>query len=181
MARIADLEEVTEDTIKAVVNRSVKDVHEVSDYNNFGIDSLPQKGAKGLLLSLRNKAHKILIGIKRKVVDRKAKPGETRLYNAFGAEVYLNEAGQIVIKTASGAILTMKEDGSIEINGNTKSAMTFEEFEIVWNNRTTHYLAHTHSNGGGGSPTGAFIAPLLDNAKDMTPAKSLIVKLGANP
>lgn len=179
MARLGDIKESTEETIKVTVNDSTKNEHEVSDYNNYGIDSQPEKGAKAILLSLREKAHKILVGIKRKVTDRKAKPGETRLYSASGSEVYLNEDGEIVIQTSGGAIITMKSTGNIEINGNTKSAMTFEEFKLVWDAFIVAFEAHVHL-GNLGSPTGSPTVPLTSGQKDMTPAKSLKIKLGAN-
>ena len=180
MARLGDVDEVSTEIIKATVNKSVKNTHEVSDYNNFGVDSKPQKGAKVVLLSLREKAHKIMVGVKRLLTQQIAKPGETRLYSAFGSQVYLNEDGEIVIETASGAIMTMKDDATIEINGSAKSAMTFEDFESVWNAYIIKYEAHVHLDPVSGS-TGAPTIPLVAGEKDMTPAKSLIVKLGANP
>ncbi len=154
----------------AIYARSVPDLIE------FGIDALPQKGAKAILLSLREKAHKIMVGIKRKVIDRKAKPGETRLYSAFGSEVYLNEDGEIVIQTSSGAIITMKSDGNIELNGNTKSAMNFEDFKAVWDAFIVSHEGHLHL-GNLGSPTGPPTVALTPAQKDMTPAKNDKVKM----
>ena len=180
MVRRGEVKEVSEDTIKVSVNNTTRNEREVSDYNNYGVDSLPQKGAKGLLLSLREKAHKILVGIKRKTIDRKAKPGETRLYNAFGAEVYLKDNGDIVATTSGGAILTIKEDGDIEINGNVKSAMLWEDFNTVWTAFMTHYKAHTHTVISLGSATSTIIVPITGTQENMSPAKSDKIKLGAN-
>lgn len=198
-ARIAEVEDVDETVIKASLSKGVKNVREVSDYSNYGIDSRPVKGLKCILLSLRNKAYKIFLGIKRQTVDRIAKPGETRLYNQIKSQVYLKENGDVVIESSSEAIITVKGDGTIvvenpsgatinmntdgiiEINGNAKSAMTFEDFEGVWNDFITHYKLHSHPNGNLGTPTLAFDLPAIGSAEeDMTPAKSLKVKLGEN-
>lgn len=180
VARIGEIEDVNEERIQASVNKSTQNTHEVSDYLSYGIDALPEKGAKVVLLSLREKAHKIFIGVKRKLIDRKSKPGETRLYSKTGAQVYLDENDQIIIQTAGGAILTMKQDGTIELDGNQKSAITFEEFETVWNSFIAKYEAHTHTTIALGVPTSTVIVPLVTTDKDMTPAKSTKVKIGQN-
>jgi phage gp45-like len=171
-ARIGEIDSSDEDVIKVSVNKTTKNVREVTDYVPYGIDSRPVAGLKVVLLSLREKAHKILMGIRRKPTDRVSKPGETRLYSASGSQVFLNEDGEIVIETSGGAIITMANDGNIELNGNTKSAMTFQDFETVWDAYIIHYEAHTHSNGNLGTPTGSIITPLAPTDKDMSDAEN---------
>ena len=73
--------------------------------------------------------------------------------------------------------LSIEFDGAtINIAGNTKSFMTFEDFEIVWNLFTTEYNAHLHTSVSGGGPTSAPTPGLTPGASDMSGAINTQVK-----
>lgn len=154
--RIAEVSKIDEDVIQVSIQKSVNNVREVSDYVPYGIDCLPETGAKVALFNLGSKAYKLMMGIKRKVTDRIAKPGETRLYSKTGSQVYLDENDDVIIETDGGAIITCKANGKVELNGNTKSSMTFDDFETIWNLFIVHMDAHIHTDpvsGTTGPPT----------------------------
>jgi len=163
--RIGEVDSVDEERIQVSLNKSVKDTHEVSDYSPYGIDSRPEKGAKVALFNLGGIAHKLMMGVKTLVINTKSKPGETRLYSKTGAEIYLDEDDNITIQTSGGAVLIIREDGKIELNGNGKSSMTFDDFVTVWNAKVAHDDAHIHPDpvsGFTGPPTIATPPPAAD-------------------
>lgn len=172
MGRVGEIDSVDDETIKASVSRSVENTREVNDYVPYGLDSRPVKGLKCLLISLREKAFKILIGVRRKETDKIAKSGESRLYSAFGSEVHLKEDGTIDIKTASGGIITMAAGGKINLNGNAKSAMNFQDFEAIWNAFIIAYELHVHTSALPGVPTSPPTLPLTNPQKDMSGAEN---------
>ena len=98
--QIGKVESIDEERIQIKMNESVKTVYETSDYLPFGIDALPEKGAKAVLFNLGSKAFRLMLGIKRKVADRIAKPGETRLYSKTGSQVYLDENDDVIVQSA---------------------------------------------------------------------------------
>ena len=70
MARVGELDTVDEDVIKVSINKSVRNVREVDEFLPWGIDSRPISGLKAILFSLREKTHKIIMGIQRRDDDR---------------------------------------------------------------------------------------------------------------
>ena len=103
--------------------------------------------------------------------------GSVDMTTDAGSTLTMNADDEIIAETSGGATITMLANGKIELNGNAKNSMTFEDFETVWNNFITHYKLHTHSNGQSGSPTGTIIAPTTPAEEDMTAAKNEQVKL----
>ena len=173
--RIGEVEKVDENSIQVSLHKDVKNVTETTDYSPYGIDSRPQKGAKVFLMNLGARAWKIMMGVRRKGADKKAKPGETRLYDKNGSEVYLREDGSILIKTAGGAMITLNSDGTIEVNGNAKSAMNWTDFNVVWSAFITHMDAHIHTDPVSGV-TGVPTVPTPAGAADMSSAENTKVK-----
>lgn len=175
--RIGEVEDVDEERIQIRMNVGVKNLHEVTQYAPSGIDSRPSVDDKVAVLSLGNKPHKILMGVRKKAVDSKSKPGETRIYSKFGQQVYLNEDGEIVIDTPGGALITMKSNGNIELNGNADSAMSWTDFVSVWNAFIVHMDAHTHTATGFGIPTSSPNLPTPPSASDMSSSERDKVRL----
>lgn len=174
--RIGEIQTVDEERIQVRMSTSIDNTHEVTDYSPYGIDSLPEKDAKVALADLGQKSHKVMIGVRRKPDDKKAKPGEARLYSKTGSQVHLDEDDNIIIETADGAIIKVKENGVIELNGNTKSAMNWTDFNTVWTAFMTHYKAHAHIATGFGVPTSTINVPLTPAEEDMSAAENPLVR-----
>jgi len=169
---IGELDSVDNDgVLKVNLQKSIKNSREVTNYNNYGVDSVPPIGSKLFLLPLGSQSNKIGVGVRRTEAQAIATPGEHRVFSEFDSSVYLKKDGKIDIKTAGGAVITMNTNGKIELNGNAKSAMTFQDFVSVWDAFITAYEAHFHNDpvsGVTGPPTTALTTP----QKDMSAAEN---------
>jgi len=169
---IGEFESIDNDGIlKAALNKSVQNVREFTNYNNWGVDSVPKIGSKVYLLPLGSQNDKIGIGVRRPEAQVIAKPGEMRLYSDFNSQVYLKDDGTIIIQTAGGAIITMRTDGKMELNGNAQSSMTFEDFQTIWDAFITAYEGHFHNDPVSGV-TGSALPVLTTGEKDMSGAEN---------
>lgn len=172
VGKIGEFESIDDDGIlKAELNKSVQNVREFTNYYNWGIDSIPKIGSKVYLLPLGSQNDKIGIGVRRPDTQVIAKPGETRLYSDFDSQVYLKDDGTIIIQTDGGAIITLRTDGKMELNGGAQSSMTFQDFVSVWNAFTAAFDAHIHSDPVSGV-TSAPTIPLTGPQKDMSGAEN---------
>jgi len=147
--RTAEISAVDEEVIQVQLQKTVNSSKEVSDYVPYGLDCLPEKGAKVVLFSLGSKLYQLMMGVKRKVTDRIAKPGETRLYSKTGSQVYLDKDDNIIIKNSGGGIIKVNSDNEIELNGNSKSSVTFDDLKIVYDLLIIHIDGHVHTETGG--------------------------------
>lgn len=169
---IAELESVGADgTLKAQLNKSISHVREFTNYNNWGVDSVPALGSKVYLVPLGSQNDKIGMGVRRPDTQAISKVGETRLYSDFGSQVYLKEDGTTIIQTSGGAIVTMRTDGKIELNGNAQSSMTFQDFLTIWDAFIVAYEAHFHNDPVSGV-TGSALPVLTAGEKDMSGAEN---------
>ena len=139
---------------------------EAEVYNPAGIFSRPPKDTRGLFIPLgAGRRYGVVIGGHNYQVTITIQDGETEIYstNADGS-------------TVKGVIL-LKADGTIEINGNSKRFVTWDELNTALQN-------HTHGAGtqittcpaGAGTVSGgATGAPV---ALDLSAAKSATLKTG---
>jgi phage baseplate assembly protein V len=110
---------------------------EVENFQPLGLTSVPGEGAEGVALSVGgNQDHTVLVG----VTDRSVRPtglteGETKLYSAHDASVYLNSTGHIIVEDANGSTVVLSADGTITVNGDkiTLDATTVEALATTVN------------------------------------------------
>jgi len=157
VARIGEVESIDGNVIKVSLNKSVSLVRESTNYQSYGVDSVPPIGTKVMMLDLGSQSDKLIAGVRKKEAQNKALPGENRLFNDFGAEVYL------------------KQDGTIGINGDGKSFMMFDDFVSTWNAFIAAYVSHVHLD-----PVSGSTAPptfvLTPTETDMDPSENQTVK-----
>ncbi|MDR1507125.1 MAG: hypothetical protein LBI67_08495 [Treponema sp.] len=113
--------------------------------------------------------------------------GDAALYTESGGWIIIRENGGIEAEAESGGV-TVKtkagkffigEDGNVEINGDSKSFVTFEDLETALNTFLTSLNAHTHTVSTSGGPaaqtgTAAPMAPPL--TLNISAAKTAQVK-----
>lgn len=95
-------------TVVKVACYGKSDIHTLKNCTPYGIDTCPVDKSKGVMAKTENVADKILIGIVNK--DNKALPGQIRLYEKDGFEVWLR-------------------NGKIEIGGNENFAVKYNELK----------------------------------------------------
>jgi len=174
---IAELESVDDDgTLKAQLIKSISHVQEFTNYNNWGIDSVPKIGSKVYLLPLGSQNNKIGVGVRRPEAQAVSKPGETRLYSDFGSQVYLKDDGTTQLDNDGGAKIILRTNGKVEINGNSKSTVKFEDLKAVYDALVVHIDSHLHPDPVSGF-TGVPTVPTPPGASDITPSKNDTVLL----
>jgi len=128
------------------------DVQEVRQVTPFGIDSNPIEGLAGLYVKTEQKGDAVLVGY---IQDSLTDVGELRLSstNASGVEQ---------------SYTLFKNDGDIELNGNSDNLVryskledAFNELRTDFNNLVTAYNSHTHITTAtvGGTPTPGVLTP----------------------
>lgn len=81
--------------------------------------------------------------------------------------------GDTAIYSDGGGWIVCRSDGSVEINGNTKSFVTWEDLNTAITSFLTALKAHTHNCTAPGTPSGPPLAPIT---LDVTAAKTEKVK-----
>lgn len=129
----------------------------------FGDDAAPLKDMIAIFADTSNNAEPVIIGYINK--NQLAGPGEKRIYS-------LQSNGDL------SAWIWLKGDETIEIFGNQKNMVRYQELETAFNELKdkfneliTAYNAHTHIAVGLGSPTSTPSAVGTPSAADITPAK----------
>ena len=170
---IANILSTTFDSVKRRLIKvrvlGVTDIRTAFETNAFGIDSNPIKDMRAIYAETANKGERVIIGYLNK--NQLAAVGETRLFST----------------DANGNIKTyiwLKNDATIEIGGNTKHMVRFEELQTAFNqlktdfnNLVTKFNSHVHTGvttGGGSSATTP--TPGTASTADITGAKIDTVK-----
>jgi hypothetical protein len=129
----------------------------------FGDDSQPLEDAVAIFADTSNNAEPVVIGYINK--NQLAGPGEKRLFS-------LDEDGNLA------TYLWLKADGTIELAGNTKNLVRYQELETAFNELNDKFNAmaqafnsHTHISASPGSPTSPPASPVQQSQADITPAK----------
>ncbi len=143
----------------------------------WGVDSNPIKDAIGAFSETGERGAPVILGYINKSkmeeagTEQHAAIGELRLYST-------NSAGVQKI------YIWLKNDGTIELGGATRSAVKYEELEDGFNTLrsdfnalVTLFNAHTHIASSFGSPTTPPPTPANPSTADISAAKSTIVKL----
>lgn len=92
----------------------------VERFQNFGLSSHAPLGSEAVLVALGgDRSHLVALAVE----DRASRPkglleGETQLYSAFEAKVYLAADGSLYIDNGKGASIVLLPDGSMEMVGN---------------------------------------------------------------
>ena len=114
------------------------DSHESYQISPFGDDSCPPKNVKGVKEKTDNYAIHVILGYFNRNI--KAKAGEKRLFS-------VKENGD------EGFYIWWKNDGSVEIGGNTDNAVGFaklkegfDQFKTDFNTFIVNYNTHTHTD-----------------------------------
>lgn len=134
------------------------DIQTVEYYSQAGDDTSPPDGSSVIILSI-GEAWKIAIGTDDGIVPSMS-PGEKKIYSTSSGSI--------------SAFINLKEDGTIEINGNTDFAVAFNDLETAFNQLKSDFNTHTHASVTSlGTPT----VPVPQSTADISPAKVSEVKL----
>ena len=132
----SDFDDVKRRVVK-LLRLGYSDVQTSDQANPHGIDSNPVKDMIAVYAETAQKGETVIIGYLNK--DQLAEPGETRIYSTDANGVF---------KTS----IWLKADGTIEVGGNTKNLVRYQELEAAFNELTQNfnafvekYNAHTHS------------------------------------
>lgn len=146
------------------------DVQTASEIAPFGIDSAPVKDMIALYASTSSSGDTVLIGYINK--NQLAAAGELRLYST-------NSAG-----TAEQAYVWLRNNGNLELNGDTDNAVAYSKLAIEFNElKASHnalvalFNAHTHIATAFLTPTSTPPAPATASSADITKTKVDTVKL----
>ena len=127
--------------------------------NPHGLDSHPVKGMIAIYAPSQGMGETVIIGYLSR--DQIAEIGETRVYST-------DKDG--VLK----ASIHLKNDETIEINGNSDNMVRFSELETAFNQLKTDFNAHSHITTAtvGATPTPGVIAPpTAPSSADISGAK----------
>ena len=147
-----------------VLRKGKSDVQTPIEASPFGIDSNPIKDMIAVYGQTEEKGKTVIIGYIDK--NKLAASGETRLYS-------IDNNGNL--KT----YVWLKNDGTMEIGGNTKHMVRYEELQTAFNQLKqdlntfiTIFNSHTHTGVtiGGGS-TSTTTTPGTSSSADISPAK----------
>lgn len=134
----------------------------------YGIDSNPIKDMVAVYAETSEKGKIAIIGYFNK--NQKAAVGELRLFStdANGFEKFYT---------------WLKNDGTMEIGGNTNFAVKYNELQTEFNalkkshnDLLTEYKTHVHAVTAVGSPTAATISTQTPNTSDITQSKNDKIK-----
>ena len=137
----------------------------------YGYDAAPLPGMKAVAVDVNGNECGAVIGVIDK--DRKAKPGETRLYSNHGCEVYLNAEGQVCMKSNVAVIIDAPE---VHLGGSDESLVTYSVLEEKLKELKQTFMTHKHTAIGLGSATSMIIDPLASDFLDISKAKTKKVK-----
>lgn len=147
-----------------VLRKGNSDIQTPFEASPFGIDSNPLKDMIAVYGPTEEKGKTVIIGYidKNKLADI----GETRLYST-------DSDGNLRFYT------WLKNDGTMEIGGNTKHMVRYEELETAFNQLKTdfntfitNYNSHVHTGVTvGGSSTSFTVTPGVSSSADISPAK----------
>lgn len=138
------------------------DPQSVEYFSLSGDDNPPQNGDKVVVISLGS-AFKIAIGVRDAVVTA-MNAGERKLYSR-------DNSGDIA------AFINLLTDGNIELNGNSRSAVRYEDLRTAFDELKSVVNTHTHIyTPGAGTPTATAVGTPQSSA-DITAAESETVKL----
>lgn len=139
------------------------------EYSPFGTDSRPPNGMTAIYARTQANGDECIIGYLHK--DRLAQIGEHRIFSTDD---------QNVLKT----YIWLHNDGTMDIGGNTKHMVRFEELQIAFNqlktdfnNLVTAYNSHIHPVGNAvpAAPGPVVTTPTITSGTpstaDITPAK----------
>lgn len=149
-------------SLKATVTENVEVLTLAGSGFSFKFDY--KKGDKVLLLGLKDYIKK---------VEDVTSASETTAYLHYSRET-LKAIPLCVFNKDAKATVVVK-DGNIELNGNSKHFVTWEELNTALESFMNALNTHTHSNGNEGSPTGAPIVPM---EFDITDSKTKTIVTG---
>jgi hypothetical protein len=154
-------------TIK-ILRYGKSDIQTPSEILPYGLDSNPIKDMIALYCPTDEKGQTAIIGYINK--NQKAKPGEFRTFatDKDGVEKFYT---------------WMKDDGTMEIGGDTNFAVLFNELKTEFNKLKkshndflTEYQTHIHSGGTISGSTGPTVSTQLPNASNIDNAKNTKIK-----
>jgi hypothetical protein len=135
------------------------DTQTVQFFPLSGDDSPPQINDKVVVLPI-GPAFKVALAIQDSVVPSMG-AGEKKLYS--------RDSNGVI-----AAFINFLSNGNLELNGDAKSAVRFEDLKTAFNQLKTDFDTHNHPT----APTGPVSTPsTAPSTADITPAESSTVKL----
>lgn len=151
-----------------VVVRGNADIQEPIQASPFGVDSNPIKDMVAVYSRTENDGSIVIVGYLNK--KSLAKPGETRLFSTDkdGVDKFY---------------VWLKDDGTVEIGGDTNYAVKFNELKTEFNKLKTNfnnhliaYNAHVHTGGTISGSTGTTTPSTETNTSNIDNAKNDKIK-----
>jgi hypothetical protein len=153
------------DSLKGRIIKILKlgksDVHTCLESMPFGIDANPLKGMSAIYAVTGSNGKKVIIGYLNR--NQLAGVGELRLYST-------DEGGK------SKTYLWLKNDGVIEIGGNSDFMVRYSKLETAFNELQNKFNAFAESYIPGGPSTQGLPAKLQSSQADITKCKIETVK-----
>lgn len=165
-----DLVKIISTTIDNLNRRVVKllrkglyDVQTSQEASPYGIDSCPVKDLVAVYGPTSESGKTVILGYFNR--QQLAAAGETRLFST-------NAQGELQFYA------WLRADGTMEIGGNSKNMVRYQELEAAFNELKGDFNAlvntfnsHTHTSAAPGSPTSTTPTPGTPSAADISPAK----------
>jgi phage gp45-like len=130
-------------------------------YQAPGVLAIPGDGSRGVWLPVGGSSrYGVVVAMQNYALTIQVEAGETAIYST-------DAAGGTV-----KALVKLRTDGTIEINGDTKRLVTWQELQTALSTLATTIGAHVHASNGTPSPT------LAGLSCDIAAAKTTTVKTG---
>lgn len=136
---------------------------ETEMYHPPGVVSGPTQNDIAVLVPIGNGGHRVVIGFENYDLVVAVDEGQTRIFST--------DPGGTEIK----AEIKLQTDGTIEMNGNSKSFVTHAELDTALQSFITALNSHVHTSAPSGSPTTPPVAPM---SIDISLAETTTIKTG---
>lgn len=132
-------------------------------YQAPGVLAMPGDGARGVWLPIGGSSrYGVVVALQNYALSIQVEAGETAIYST-------NAAGGTV-----KALLKLKADGSIELNGSSKRLVTWDELNTALGSFMQALNLHTHPTAASGPPS----PPTAPLSLDIAAAKTTTIKTG---
>jgi phage gp45-like len=132
-------------------------------YQAPGVLAIPGDGARGVWLPIGGSGrYGVVVALQNYALNITIEAGETAIYSTTAD-------GQTV-----QALVKLKADGTIELNGNSKRLVTWDELDAALQSLKTALNSHTHPTAATGPPS----PPTVPLSIDITAAKTTTLKTG---
>lgn len=156
----------------------------VQSFVPFGTFGNPQDGTQGILFNIRNNESNIIAfnGDPENRIKKNCKKGEYGIGNPLTkTHIYFKEDGSVEIKLNSGNGIVITKTGDIELNGNSKLFVTYDELNSSLQSLVSEINTHIHTTTatiGSSATPGVISSPTVSMDLDISSSKTTTIKTG---